>query len=61
MISMDGVVVLAVALGVLENKKTKNNKTSKKTGFNLNCEKNKLELKCFINDKSITVFYTTNN
>ena len=60
MISMDG-VVLAIAFGLPENKKPKSNEASKKTGFNLNCEKNELELKCFINDKSITIFFNTNN
>ncbi len=60
MISMDG-VVLAIAFGLPENKKPRNNKTSKKTGFNLNCEKNELELNCFINGKLITIFFNTNN
>ena len=61
MISMDGSVVLAIAFEVLEKSKTKSNEASKKTGFNLNCEKNELELIFSINDKSITIFFNTNN
>ena len=43
-----------------EERKDNKNKTSKKPGFNLNFEKNKMKLKFFINDKSITIFFNTN-